>query len=57
MDLSNYLLIRMRERLLLESKVHSPQIVLAKGKSKSSKFHQECLEAVKTDIRKSILDL
>lgn len=32
MDLSNYLLIRMRERLLLESKIGSPSVVMKSGK-------------------------
>ena len=56
MDLSNYLFIRTRERMLLENKVGQPGKVYSKGQANKLTFQTtvKSLEAVHNDIRETI---
>jgi hypothetical protein len=59
MDLSNYLLIRVRERMLLENKVSSPSLVMKSGKHNyfTSSFNKLNLKNCKQDINKGMIAL
>ena len=59
MDLSNFVFIRTRERLLLENKVNAPQRVLKSGKiSKLTKHSTEqSLSHVEKDLSESLSQL
>ena len=56
LDLSNYLLIRTRERLLFENKVHAPNRVMRSGKASklTSKFAEQSLIHITEDLTKTL---
>lgn len=53
LDLSNYLFIRTRERLLLENKVNAPQRVMKSGKP--SKLTQSTTEKSLTNVNEDLV--
>ncbi len=59
MDLSNFVLIRTRERLLLENKVNTPQKVMKNGKACkwTSPVTEKSLKNVNEDLAKSVHQL
>lgn len=56
MDLSNYVFIRTRERLLLENKVHAPQKVMRSGKANNltKNVSEKSLANVTSDLSTSL---
>jgi hypothetical protein len=59
MDLSNFVFIRTRERLLLENKVNAPQRVMKNGKPSklTSPITDKSLTSVSEDLSKSVTQL
>ncbi len=59
MDLSNYMLLRVRERMLLESKMASPSLVMKAGKHHpvTRDLTKESLKCCKKDIEKGMVAL
>jgi hypothetical protein len=59
MDLSNYVFIRTRERLLLENKVRAPQQVNKTGKTNklTAQYAEKSLGSVDLDLKESLTQL
>jgi hypothetical protein len=59
MDLSNFLLIRTKEYLLLQNKVYAPQNVFKTGKHNkwTQNVYEKSLEAVRNDLKEGLQTL